>query len=129
MPNSEMDVSDDSATPSPKLAPRETTPRAETIKTEVTNNIDPALSSISSPSVQSDSGDSAADQADAVWVGNIRVIEALRKLIKERLESKLYDDDVEDVGMSGLDIKSPKPEPQTIPSSEGLYPSLPGSDN
>ncbi|RDW71105.1 putative pH-response transcription factor pacC [Coleophoma cylindrospora] len=120
-----MDVSDDSTTPSPKLAPKES-PKLDTIvKTEVTNNIDPALSGVSSPSVSSESGDSAADRAEAIWVGNIRVIEALRKLIAERLENKEYEEEADDVGMSGLDIKSPKPAPEKLPSSsEVVYPTL-----
>lgn len=111
--------SDDSGTPSPKIS--------DIATTQIIGHVDAAsLSALSSPSAASDSDESAADRADAIWVGNIRVIEALRRLIQERLEKKMYeeDDDTGDVGMSGLDIRSPKLEYGKIPSSEGLYPTL-----
>jgi len=49
--------------------------------------IDPTLSGISSPA------DSEAEKAQDAWVDNIRVIEALRKFIAEKLEKGEYDDD------------------------------------
>jgi len=109
-----MDVSDDSRTPTPK----ETTPRLETIiRTDVSSNIDPALSGVTSPSEFSEGGDSARDRAEEAWIENIRVIEALRKLIQERLERKEYDDEDEDIDMSGNKVKMEE-------SSQNLYPVL-----
>ncbi|TVY52035.1 pH-response transcription factor pacC [Lachnellula cervina] len=115
-----MDTSsDDSRTPSPK----ETTPRPEH-KSILSSNIDPALSGISSPSAQSESGDSAKDRAEEAWIENIRVIEALRELIKERLRRKqYYEEGSEDMDMSGTGDKL-SPER----SSESLYPVLRSDD-
>jgi hypothetical protein len=111
-----MDLSshDGSRTPTPK----ETTPRPENlIRTDISNNIDPALSGIMSPSEQSEGGDSARDRAEEAWIENIRVIEALRRLIQERLERKEYDDEEDDIEMSGTKVKMEG-------SSENLYPTL-----
>jgi len=117
-----MDVSDDSRTPSPK----ELTPRPETIiKTEVSSNIDPALSGVSSPGEHSEGGDSARDRAEEAWIENIRVIEALRKLISDRLERKEYDEE-EDVSMSGTVYRS---DEKAEKSSENLYPVLRADDD
>jgi len=101
-----MDTSDDSRTPSPTIR-----------NTEVSSNIDPALSGVQSPS---DSGDSARDRAEESWIENIRVIEALRRLINDRLERKQYVDDDDDVSMSGAEPKEDKAEK----SSQSLYPTL-----
>ncbi|TAQ84230.1 hypothetical protein B7494_g7445 [Chlorociboria aeruginascens] len=115
----EMDISDGSATPSPK----ENTPRPEIVKTMISNNIDPALSGVSSPGANSESDDSARDRAEEAWIENIRVIEALRKLISDRLERKEYED--EDTAMSGIEIKI---ESDVTKSSKSLYPALRTSD-
>jgi hypothetical protein len=123
--NDMMDVSDGSRTPTPK----ETTPRPETIvKTDLSSNIDPALGgagvtspALSSAGEHSENGDSARDRAEEAWIANIRVVEALRKLISDRLERKDYDDD-EDVSMSGTEHKQEK-------SSESLYPVLRADDD
>ncbi|PBP28787.1 transcription regulator PAC1 [Diplocarpon rosae] len=111
--SSEMDVSDDSPTPSPK----ETTP---TIRHSViSHNIDPALSGFPSPSAQSESGESAKDRAEEAWIESIRVVEALRKLIQDKLERREYEDDEgTDVAMSGTEVK------QENNSSQSLYPTL-----
>jgi hypothetical protein len=114
-----MDVSDDSATPSPK----ESTPQPLTIKSDVSSNIDPALSGVSSPGVNSESGDSARDRAEEAWIENIRVIEALRKFISDKLERKEYEDD-DDVSMGGTGEKS-----DTEKTSENLYPTLRADDD
>jgi len=118
-----MDVSDDSRTPSPK----ETTPRPEVLKTSSANidpalggGASPALSSVSSPREHSESGDSAKDRAEEAWIANIRVVEALRKLISDRLERKDYDEDEE---MSGVQTKVEEK------SSENLYPVLRADDD
>jgi len=118
MPKSEMmDTSDNDSTPSPK----ETTP---TIRTSViSSNIDPALSGVTSPSAQSESGESAKDRAEEAWIENIRVVEALRKLIQDKLERREYVD--EDVSMSGTDSPEVKQEEK---SSESLYPVLRADD-
>lgn len=117
-----MDVSDDSTTPSPK----EATPHPEIVRSEISSNIDPALSGVSSPGVHSESGesgDSARDRAEEAWIENIRVIEALRKFISDKLERKEYEDD-EDVSMSGTDAKTDAEK-----SSESLYPVLRADDD
>lgn len=107
-----MDVPDNSRTPTPK----ETAPRLETfLRTDVSNNIDPALSGVSLLSGQSEGGDSAKDRAEEAWIENIRVIEALRKLIQERLDRKEYDD--EDFSMSDIRVKMEK-------DAQSLYPIL-----
>lgn len=109
--------SDDSRTPSPK----ETTPRPDNIiKSTLCSNIDPALSGAISPSAHSEGGDSARDRAEELWIENIRVIEALKKMISDRLDKGEYDEDEE---MS--DAKSTIPEP----SSESLYPVLRADDD
>jgi hypothetical protein len=117
-----MDVSDDSATPSPK----EATPHAEIVRSEVSSNIDPALSGVGSPGVHSESGesgDSARDRAEEAWIENIRVIEALRKFISDKLERKEYEDD-EDIPMGGTD-----PKTEAEKSSQSLYPILRADDD
>ena len=116
-----MDVSVDSRSPSPK----ETTPRSDTLlKTEIFSNIDPALAGVSSPSGRSDSGESAreraeADRAEEEWINNIRVVEALRRMISERLEHRIYeaDENTEDISMSGTERKAEE-------SPHSLYPVL-----
>jgi hypothetical protein len=109
-----MDSSDDSPTPSPKMS----TPTVTS-----GSNIDPALSGVSSPGAQSESGDSARDRAEEAWIENIRVVEALRKLISDRLERKDYED--EDTSMSGTEVKAEKSEPE----SQSLYPVLRADDD
>ena len=122
-----MDVSDGSPTPSP----RESTPRPDRIvKSELSSNIDPALSGVSSPGENSDSGDSgesARDRAEEAWIENIRVIEALRKLINDRLERKEYDDD-EDIAMGGVSERE-EMKTEAEKSSQSLYPVLRADDD
>jgi len=88
-----MDVDDASIS-----ASKESTPLASSgaINSKETSAsvIDPALSNLSSPG-QSDSDESARDRADEIWVENMRVIEALKNLIHDRLENHLYEPDVE----------------------------------
>jgi hypothetical protein len=115
-----MDVSDESAASSPKEA---TTPRPLAIRSDVSSNIDPALSGVSSPVVHSESGDSARDRAEEAWIENIRVIEALRKFISDKLERKEYEED-DDVSMGGTEEKSVPDK-----SSENLYPVLRADDD
>lgn len=116
-----METSDDSPTPSPKAA---TTP---TLSREATHNIDPALSGVMSPTgtSQSDSGESARDRAEELWIENIRVVEALRKYIGDRLDRKDYvEDEEQDVSMSGTgeeSTESKKPD-------QSLYPVLRADD-
>jgi hypothetical protein len=114
-----MDVSDNSATPSPKDA----TPQPMTVRSEVSNNIDPALAGVSSPGAHSESGDSARDRAEEAWIENIRLIEALRKFISAKLERKEYEDD-EDTSMGGTEEKT-----NTHKSSVNLYPTLRADDD
>jgi hypothetical protein len=112
----ERDSDDNSST-------RSATPKSPVItRTEVTSNIDPALSGVSSPGSVSESGDSARDRAEEAWIENIRVIEALRKLISDKLERKEYEDD-EDTQMGGTDVKE-----EVEKTSENLYPTLRADD-
>lgn len=117
-----MDLSDDTAVPS-KDCP---TPKAEcpTPKAKETPSsaIDPALSGVSSPSQQSET-DSAKDKAEEEWVENIRMIESLRKYVKERLDSHQYEEDQED-----HDSKESAAAQLTAAAqsggNDGLYPTL-----
>ncbi len=102
------------------------TPSVTVVKTDASSNIDPALSSVQSACEGSDSGDSARDRAEEAWIDNIRVIEALRKLISDRLERGEYVDDDGDVSMSG---KERRGEGQLEQSSQRLYPTLRASDD
>ena len=86
-----MEMSDDSATPSPKMA----APAIIKTRHSSSANIDPALSGVSSPGERSESGDSARDRAEEAWIENIRVIEALRMMVQERLKSGKYEPDAD----------------------------------
>ncbi|KAA8568767.1 hypothetical protein MFRU_012g02530 [Monilinia fructicola] len=118
---------------SPTPSPKETTPRPESIKTDVANNIDPALSSVSSPTADRsiDSGESARDRAEEAWIENIRVIEALRRYVSERLQNGEYvkdDEEEEDVSMTGTDREVTPTKTEEKPS-ESLYPVLRTDDD
>jgi hypothetical protein len=121
------DTSDDALTPSPKeMTPCPKFRVDDTVKTEVSTNIDPALSGVSSP--RSESGDSARDKAEEAWIENIRVIEALRKLISDRLERKEYDDE-ENVSMSEIESMEKANKTKLVKGAgakneESLYPVL-----
>lgn len=85
---------DSDETPSP------TTSRAGSnvgVRSPGSGNLDPALRS---PGVPSEASDTEGDKSNAAWVENIRVIEALRLFIKEKIESGDYveDDDGESRG-------------------------------
>merc|ERR1719262_684674 len=73
---------------------------------------------------QSESGESAKDRAEEAWIENIRVVEALRKLIQDKLERREYVEE-EDVSMSGTEGTEVKAEEK---SSESLYPVLRADD-
>lgn len=60
------------------------------IRSPGSGNLDPALRS---PGARSDASDSEFDKSNATWVENIRVIEALRLFIKEKIESGDYADE------------------------------------
>ncbi|KAI9645779.1 protein with putative role during mitosis [Ciborinia camelliae] len=115
---------------SPTPSPKETTPRPESIKTDVTNNIDPALSSITSPSTDrsTDTAESARDRAEEAWIENIRVIEALRRYVSERLQNGEYVSDDEDVSTSDSDMKDTPVKTEEKPT-ESLYPVLRTDDD
>ncbi|KAF4631119.1 hypothetical protein G7Y89_g7006 [Cudoniella acicularis] len=110
---------DELRTPSPK----ETTPLLESIvKSTLASNIDPALSGAISPSLQSEDGDNARDHVEELWIENIRVIKALRKLVNDRLERGEYIED-KDTDMSGTSESKSSPSP-VEKSTESLYPVL-----
>jgi len=113
-----MDVSETTSTPNSKDFPSDAA-------------IDPSLASdaADSPSQSSDGGEAARDKAEEVWVENIRVIEALRKLIADRLEKGQYEEDEEDTEMTEAkdvdEAKATSDEPaKSEPESESLYPVL-----
>jgi hypothetical protein len=89
-------MSDTSATP-----PAKSPAMRKASKPEIASSlIDPALggNNVTSPSAHSDSVNSdekaaAAEKAEEEWVGNIRVIEALRQYVRERLEKREYVDE------------------------------------
>lgn len=103
----------------------------DTVRAEPTTSvIDPALSGMGSPSQQSDSGESASDRAEEIWVANIRIMEAMRKFVKDCLDQELYEAD-DDVEMSDSDAKEElKPEARSDTNAAGsaavecLYPVL-----
>lgn len=80
------------------------------------SNIDPALSGVSSPGAASDSEQSARDRAEEVWVENIRVIEALKRMVAERLERHEYDDDTAEHQRENSQ--------ETVKQEQSLYPVL-----
>ncbi len=88
----EMDV-DDAPITTPKESLRSTSSIEVSPEKVSTSLIDPALSNLSSPGHQSDSDESARDRAEEIWVENMRVIEALKNLIHDRLENRIYEDD------------------------------------
>jgi len=95
----EMDVDEASISTVKESPPRASS--CEVGSNEVSASlIDPALSNLSSPSPgqQSDSDESARDRAEEIWVENMRVIEALKNLIHDRLENHLYEDDTDKAG-------------------------------
>lgn len=80
------------------------------------SNIDPALSGVSSPGAASDSEQSARDRAEEVWVENIRVIEALKRMVAERLERHEYEDDTAEHQRENSQ--------ETVKQEQSLYPVL-----
>ena len=113
-PDASDSSSDGSAPPTPKLGEK--------------GSIDPALSAMRSPSLPSESGDSAKDRAEEAWIENIRVIEALRNFVKERLERNEFesegrDEDTEMGGMKGAETRG-ESEPDVASNSVGLYPTI-----
>ena len=114
---------------SPSPSPKETTPRPESIvQTDVTNNIDPALS-VTSPTVRSvDTLESARDRAEEAWIENIRVIEALRRYVSDRLQNGEYVKDEEDSSPADVDMKDIPTKTEEKPA-ESLYPVLKTDDD
>lgn len=113
-----METSDDSATPSPKISP------PQIIKTHhgSSSNIDPALSGVTSPGERSESGDSARDRAEEAWIENIRVIEALRNMVQERLKNGKYEEETTDTSMDDATVSGSRtPEAK---EERSLYPTL-----
>ncbi|KAH0536370.1 hypothetical protein GP486_008884, partial [Trichoglossum hirsutum] len=122
----DMDISDDSAshsaTPFDRPARRHSREGSgqETLgrrgkSVEISSAlIDPALAALGSPTsaAQSDAGEDAqADRAYAIWIENIRVVEALKRLVEMRLSSHQYESDDDDEPMEE-DSGESKPPPQ-----------------
>ena len=125
-----MDVSDGARTPT-----KETTPRPETAirTTLLSNNIDPALSAVSSPSEVSESGEDKAtretrDREEEAWIENIRFVEFLRQMVADRLKRKDYvEEDSADTSMSGTDNgerRSSSSFEVKVEKTDSLYPVL-----
>lgn len=119
----------ETAVGSPTPSPKETTPRPEYVKTDGTNNIDPALSEVTSPGKSIDTLESARDRAEEAWIENIRVIEALRRYVSDRLQNGEYvKDEEEDVSMADSHIKETHIKTEEKPT-ESLYPVLRTDDD
>jgi hypothetical protein len=95
-----MDVDDASVPTSKERIPHASSGEIDS-KEVSASLIDPALSSLSSPGQQPDNDESARDRAEEIWVENMRVIEALRNLIHDRLENHQYDDDTDKADNDG----------------------------
>ncbi|KFY48531.1 hypothetical protein V496_10260, partial [Pseudogymnoascus sp. VKM F-4515 (FW-2607)] len=76
--------------------------------------------SVGSPSPSGTEEGDARDRAEEVWVENIRVIEALRKLIADRLERGEYEDDKPDTEMG----EAQEAQGEKVKAEESLYPVL-----
>jgi hypothetical protein len=116
------------------------TPRAEgESKADVPSGvIDPALSGLSPPRTPSTTDqEGAADRLQEMWVENIRVVEALRKVIAHRLEHGDYEDgsddgdnDAVDHDHDGVRAMGPREEEpasqrvELLKESKSLYPVL-----
>jgi hypothetical protein len=123
----EMDVDDASISTSKESTPQVSSREVDS-KGVSASLIDPALSSLSSPGQQSDSDESARDRAEEIWVENMRVIEALKNLIHDRLENHQYEDDTEktdneDMNDEGKEIAI-EGNTKRIDDHESLYPKL-----
>lgn len=119
---SARDMDDDSSNGSRTPTSMGSSPRLENIvKSTLSSNIDPSLSGALSPGSQSEGGDSARDRAEEAWIENIRVIEALRELVRQRLTDQDYIKD-EDEDEEMVDAKAPEK------SSQSLYPVLRADD-
>jgi hypothetical protein len=126
----EPDSTDDHESPRP--ASKESTPRASSVDMNASEPpasfIDPALSGADSSRRSTDSGESAQDRAQELWVENIRIIEALRHLVNDRLVRGLYEDD--DVEMRDDESRNDEMSSQTEgkddikTEGENLYPVL-----
>lgn len=107
---------------SPPARDESTTPDAKRPYARAESNIDPALGGVSSPSPSGTEEGDARDRAEEVWVENIRVIEALRKLIADRLERGEYEDDKAE----GEDTEMGEAQEgdKEVKTEESLYPVL-----
>lgn len=118
---------------SPPARDESTTPDAKRpYGARAESNIDPALSGgvsspgVSSPSASGTEEDNARDRAEEVWVENIRVIEALRKLIADRLERGEYEDDTaeKDGDTEMGEAQEAQEGEKEVKAEESLYPVL-----
>lgn len=126
----EADVMDEEMT---HASSKETTPRPSSVERTAGGTspsvIDPALSAIDSPSQPSESSEIAQDRAQEAWVETMRIIEALRQLVSDRLEQGMFenDDDVEmeesEQEQQAGESHSPAKEDSKAPE-ESLYPVL-----
>lgn len=109
---------------SPPARDESTTPDAKRpYSARAESNIDPALSGgVSSPSASGTEEGDARDRAEEVWVENIRVIEALRKLIADRLERGEYEDDRAEG--EDTEMGEAQEEEKEVKAEESLYPVL-----
>ena len=116
----DMDTSEGTTTPTQTPRKSEDTPATggqAGKKPTSPSVIDPNLSEFSSPA------DSEAEKADDAWVENIRVIEALRKFIAQKLEKGEYEDDKEMKDATG-ERETPAEKGRAMTDAESLYPVL-----
>ena len=66
-------------------------PRSDANVKATKQMIDPALSGLASPLSSPERDNGLADRADEMWVENIRMLEALREFVREKLERGEYE--------------------------------------
>lgn len=121
----EMDVDDASVSTSKEITPHASSGEVDS-KEVSASLIDPALSSLGSPGQQSDSDESARDRAEEIWVENMRVIEALKNFIHDRLENHQYEDATDEADNEATKDKGMAIDGNTERNDdhESLYPKL-----
>lgn len=118
-PREEMEVSVDAPTPTKQseFAVKSASPS-------------PTLSnSVPSDMASPTPSEEARDKAEEIWVENIRVIEALRKMIADRLENGQYDSDEDSEMTDARDDEKPSTYAAEAKPAESLYPVLKISDD
>lgn len=88
-----------------------------------------SMSTVSSPSADSESGEPPETYDN--WIHNMRLLETLRKAIRERLENRDYEMEAEESRIDPMVLDSPARSPPVQsasldqPQEKSLYPTLP----